>query len=85
MSRHKLSDDVKKPKISVTLNKELDSVLQDYITDNNLNRSKYIEDLIKSDMLSRGYKLKQNFEKQFGSFEYFYYLYIIKINKNDIY
>jgi len=63
MSRHKLSDDVKKPKISVTLNKELDSVLQDYITDNNLNRSKYIEDLIKSDMLSRGYKLKQNFEK----------------------
>ena len=63
MSRHKLSDDVKKPKISITLNKELDSVLQDYIEENNLNRSKYIEELINKDMLSRGYKIKKDFEK----------------------
>ena len=63
MSRHKLSDDVKKPKISITLNKELDSVLQEYIEENDLNRSKYIEELIKKDMLSRGYKIKQDFEK----------------------
>ena len=63
MSRHKLSDDVKKPKISITLNKELDSVLQDYIEDNDLNRSKYIEDLIKTDMENRGYKIKKDFEK----------------------
>ena len=63
MSRHKLSDDIKKPKISITLNKELDTILQEYIEENNLNRSKYIEELIKKDMLSRGYKIKQDFEK----------------------
>lgn len=63
MSRHKLSDDVKKPKISITLNKDLDSILQDYIEDNDLNRSKYIENLIKIDMENRGYKIKKDFEK----------------------
>lgn len=63
MSRHKLSDDIKKPKISITLNKDLDVILQDYIKENELSRSKYIENLIKSDMEKRGYKIKEDFEK----------------------
>lgn len=63
MSRHKLSEDILKPKISITLNKELDSVLQEYIKENELSRSKYIENLIKSDMEKRGYKIKEDFEK----------------------
>jgi len=63
MSRHKLSDENKKPKISITLNKDLDIILQNYIKNNDLNRSKYIENLIKSDMEKRGYKIKEDFEK----------------------
>ena len=63
MSRHKLSEENKKPKISITLNKDLNAILQDYIKDNELNRSKYIENLIKSDMEKRGYKIKEDFEK----------------------
>jgi hypothetical protein len=63
MSRHKLSEDIKKPKISITLNRDLDVILQDYIKENDLSRSKYIENLIKSDMEKRGYKIKEDFEK----------------------
>ena len=63
MSRHKLSEDIKKPKISITLNRDLDIILQDYIKENDLSRSKYIENLIKSDMEKRGYKIKEDFEK----------------------
>ena len=63
MSRHKLSEDIKKPKISITLNRDLDVILQDYIKENDLSRSKYIENLIKSDMEKRGYKIMEDFEK----------------------
>lgn len=63
MARKKLSDDVKKPKIGITLNKDLDNIMSDYIKENKINRSKYIENLIKEDMLKRGKQIKKDFEK----------------------
>ena len=63
MARKKLSDNEKKPKIGITIDKELDMFMSDYIKENNINRSNYIEDLIKNDMLKRGYNIKKDFEK----------------------
>lgn len=63
MARRKLLENEKKPKIGFTINKELDIIMDDYIKENNINRSKYIENLIKEDMLKRGYKVKNDFEK----------------------
>jgi hypothetical protein len=63
MARRKLSDDEKKPKIGFTINKELDVVMNNYIKNNDLNRSNYIETLIKNDMIQRGYEVKNDFEK----------------------
>ena len=71
MARKKLSDDVKKPKIGITLNKELDNIMSDYIKENKINRSKYIENLIKEDMLKRGKQIKKDL----------YYLCLILKNK----
>jgi metal-responsive CopG/Arc/MetJ family transcriptional regulator len=63
MSRHKLPDDKKKPKIGISLNKELLEYLNEHLTDIKINRSKYIENLIKEDMIKRGKDIKSDFEK----------------------
>ena len=52
--RKKLNDADKKPKISITINKDLDVILNEYLKDNNLKRSRYIEKLIKEDIEKRG-------------------------------
>jgi hypothetical protein len=48
--RKKLNDAEKKPKISITIDKDLDIILTDYLKRNNLKRSRYIEKLIKDDI-----------------------------------
>lgn len=63
MSRKKLSEDQKKPKISVTINKELDEILEEHLEKNKIPRSKYIENLIRKDFESKGYDIKPDFEK----------------------
>lgn len=63
MSRNKLSEDDKKPKISITLNKDLDIIMENYIKENKLKRSNYIENLIIEDMKKRGFQIKNDFEK----------------------
>lgn len=63
MARHKLTDGEKKPKIGITLNKELDDILSDYLEKNSINRSKYIENLIKKDLENKGIDFEPDFNK----------------------
>ena len=60
--RHKLKEEEKKKDISITINNELNDILEKYMVDNNIkNKSRYIENLVKKDMESRG----ENVEKTF--------------------
>ena len=52
--RKKLNEDEKKPKIGITINKDLDVILEKYLKDNNLKRSRYIEQLIREDIKNKG-------------------------------
>ena len=61
MVRRKLSDEDKKPKISITIDKELDDIMYDYLEKNKLNRSKYIENLIRKDFENRGKNVERDF------------------------
>lgn len=62
MARNKLPDDEKKQKIGITLNIKLLNLLEEYIKDKDVNRSKYIETLIKEDIKNRNIKIKNKFE-----------------------
>ena len=48
--RKKLDDGEKKSKISITIDKDLDIILNDYLKKNNFKRSRYIQKLIKEDI-----------------------------------
>lgn len=52
--RKKLNDEDKKPKISISLNEDLNLILEKYLKINNLKRSRYIEKLIREDIQKRG-------------------------------
>lgn len=62
MARQKLPEDKKKPKIGITINMELDEIMETHLTDIGVNRSKYIEKLIREDMIKRGKKINPDFE-----------------------
>jgi len=59
--RKKLTEEEKKPKISVTIDKILLDILSDHIDEKNVSRSKYIEKLIREDIKSKGYDIDPNF------------------------
>jgi len=61
--RKKLKDEHKKPKISITLNERLCVVMEEHLDELGLNRSKYIEDLIRKDFEKKGYDVTPDFEK----------------------
>lgn len=61
--RHKLDDDKKKPKISITLDENLDKIMEDHLEKIGLNRSKYIEALIRKDFESKGYDITPDVKK----------------------
>ena len=63
MVRRKLLDGEKKSKIGFTINTELDDIMIEYLKENNISPSKYIENLIKEDMKERGFSIKNDFEK----------------------
>lgn len=63
MARTKLDDDKKKPKISITINEKLSCVMEEHLEKLGLNRSKYIENLIREDFEKRGLNILPNFEK----------------------
>lgn len=63
MARHKIPDDKKKPKISITIDKSIDELMEEHIEDLGVNRSKYIENLVRQDMKKRGFDIEPDFEK----------------------
>jgi len=55
MTRKKLSEQEKKKEFSISINKELYSLMEKYMIENNVkNRSKYVEHLVRKDMEKRG-------------------------------
>jgi metal-responsive CopG/Arc/MetJ family transcriptional regulator len=53
---------VYKIKTGITVNSDLIELMDEYLKDiNNSNRSKYVEKLIKDDLLKRGKKVDDNF------------------------
>ena len=61
MVRRKLADDKKKPKISITIDSRLDEIMEIHLEKVKLNRSKYIEDLIRKDFEKKGYDITPDF------------------------
>ncbi len=59
--RHKIPDDKKKDKFSVTIDKKLNDLLEKFLEENEHNRSRYIESLIEKDMKERGNEIKKEF------------------------
>ncbi len=51
----------KKPKISISVDSVLNEVLTEHLDTNNINRSKYIENLIKKDLENRGFKIDSKY------------------------
>lgn len=63
MVRRKLEDDQKKPKISITIDEKLSEIMEDHLENIGLNRSKYIEDLIRKDFEKKGYDITPDVKK----------------------
>jgi metal-responsive CopG/Arc/MetJ family transcriptional regulator len=62
MARHKISEEEKKKDLTVTIDIKLNEKLEKYLTEKNINnKSKYIENLIKNDLINRGENIKNEF------------------------
>ena len=59
--RHKIPDDKKKDKFSVTIDEKLNELLNKFIEEKGYNRSRYIESLIEKDMSEKGHNIKKEF------------------------
>jgi len=59
--RNKLSEEKKKKKFSVSINKDLNIKLEEYLEDTNINKSKYIESLVRKDLEDRGEDVEKEF------------------------
>ena len=60
--RKKIPDDKKKVKTAISIDEKLSEIFEKYLKDKNIsNRSRYIEELIRQDMNSRG----ENTDREF--------------------
>ena len=59
--RHKIPDEMKKDKFTITIDEKLNDIVNNYLDENDIKRSNYIEKLIREDMELRG----KNVEKKF--------------------
>lgn len=59
--RHKIPDEMKKDKFTITIDEKLNDIVNNYLDENDIKRSNYIEKLIREDMERRG----KNVEKKF--------------------
>ncbi len=60
--RHKIPDDKKKVKTGISIDEELSNIFEKFLKDRNIkNRSRYIEELIRKDMESRGENIDREF------------------------
>lgn len=63
MARCKLEDNKKKPKISITIDENLSNIMECHLDKIGINRSKYIENLIRIDFEKRGYDITPDITK----------------------
>lgn len=59
--RKKIAEDKKKKKTAVSIDERLMEIMDEYLTDNDIKRSRYIEKLIREDMERRGKNVENNF------------------------
>jgi metal-responsive CopG/Arc/MetJ family transcriptional regulator len=60
--RHKIPDDKKKEKMTLTIDEKIVDLFNKYLEENQIsNKSKYIENLIRKDMEERGNNLIKKF------------------------
>ena len=59
--RNKLPEEKKKKKFSVSIDNDLNSVLEEHLAELDVNKSKYIEYLIRKDMENRGEDVEKEF------------------------
>ncbi len=59
--RKKLPEDEKKIASHITLNSDVVELMDEYLSDLNTNRSRYIEKLVKEDLERRGIKIEKKF------------------------
>jgi metal-responsive CopG/Arc/MetJ family transcriptional regulator len=60
--RHKIPDDMKKEKMTLTIDEKVVELFDKYLEDNEItNKSKYIESLIRKDMEDRGKEIIKKF------------------------
>lgn len=63
MGRQKIDPEKIKPKISVYVNNKLLEIMEEHLNKIDVNRSKYVENLIRKDMQKRGFDIEPDFEK----------------------
>lgn len=62
MARHKLSEEEKRKEFSISVDIKLNEKLEKYMIEKGYsNKSKYIEKLIKEDLINRGEKIDEQF------------------------
>lgn len=59
--RHKIPNEMKKDKFTITIDVKLNDIVNEYLEKNDIKRSNYIEKLIREDMEKRGKKIDRNF------------------------
>lgn len=60
--RKKIPDDKKKVKTAISIDEKLSDIFEKFLEDKGIsNRSRYIEELIRKDMESRGENIKREF------------------------
>ena len=59
--RHKIPDEMKKDKFTITIDEKLNDIVNEYLESNDIKRSNYIEKLIREDMEKKG----KNIDKKF--------------------
>jgi metal-responsive CopG/Arc/MetJ family transcriptional regulator len=59
--RHKIPDEMKKDKFTITIDEKLNDIVNEYLESNDIKRSNYIEKLIREDMEKKGNKIDRKF------------------------
>jgi metal-responsive CopG/Arc/MetJ family transcriptional regulator len=60
--RHKIPEDKKKVNVNVTIDTQLNQILEEYMEENEIsNKSKYIEKLIREDFERKGKNIEREF------------------------
>ena len=52
--RHKIPDEMKKDKFTITIDEKSNDIVNEYLESNDIKRSNYIEKLIREDMEKKG-------------------------------